>query len=117
MFKTGFSEHQTEHLNYLNKKIPAFQENAGFFFKLSIFQWSWRESNPRPNKEAIRFLHAYSGLDFRDESRPGLPNPSLSSKISLRHRGLPQLFPNLPHRWSDRLGTRAVRAMSRSLTW
>lgn len=28
------------------------------------FQWSWRESNPRPNRETIRFLHAYSGLQF-----------------------------------------------------
>ena len=26
--------------------------------------WSWRESNPRPNRETIRFLHAYSGLRF-----------------------------------------------------
>lgn len=28
------------------------------------FQWSWWDSNPRPNKETIRFLHAYSGLWF-----------------------------------------------------
>ena len=27
-------------------------------------EWSWRESNPRPNRETIRFLHAYSGLQF-----------------------------------------------------
>ena len=26
--------------------------------------WSWRESNPRPNEETIRFLHAYSRLWF-----------------------------------------------------
>ena len=26
--------------------------------------WSWRESNPRPNREIIRFLHAYSRLWF-----------------------------------------------------
>ena len=29
-----------------------------------LFLWSWRESNPRPNRETIRFLHAYSGLRF-----------------------------------------------------
>ena len=29
---------------------------AGIFFVLN--QWSWRESNPRPNKEPVRFLHA-----------------------------------------------------------
>ena len=36
--------------------------------KISGFQirlWSWRESNPRPNEEAIRFLHAYLRLNFR----------------------------------------------------
>ena len=26
--------------------------------------WSWRDSNPRPHKETIRFLHAYSSLRF-----------------------------------------------------
>ena len=26
--------------------------------------WSWWDSNPRPNRETIRFLHAYSGLWF-----------------------------------------------------
>ncbi len=26
--------------------------------------WRWRGLNPRPNKEAIRFLHAYSCLWF-----------------------------------------------------
>lgn len=29
-----------------------------------LLMWSWRESNPRPNRETIRFLHAYSGLRF-----------------------------------------------------
>ena len=29
-----------------------------------ILKWSWRESNPRPNKETIRFLHAYLRLRF-----------------------------------------------------
>ena len=27
-------------------------------------KWRWRGLNPRPNKEAIRFLHAYSCLRF-----------------------------------------------------
>ena len=35
--------------------------------------WSWRESNPRPNGETIRFLHAYSRLHFRAPARPGPP--------------------------------------------
>jgi len=27
--------------------------------------WNWRDSNPRPNKELLSFLHAYSAIDFR----------------------------------------------------
>ena len=30
------------------------------------FLWSWRESNPRPNKEPKCFLHAYLYIDFCD---------------------------------------------------
>ena len=32
---------------------------------ITLSLWSWRESNPRPNEEAIRFLHAYLRLNFR----------------------------------------------------
>ena len=52
-----------------------------------ICQWRWRELNPRPNRETIRFLHAYSRLHFRDAARPGPPTASLSSKFSLPSRG------------------------------
>ena len=31
---------------------------------LLVIMWSWRESNPRPNGEAVCFLHAYSSLRF-----------------------------------------------------
>ncbi len=27
--------------------------------------WSWRDSNPRPNKEQTGFLHAYPVIGFR----------------------------------------------------
>ncbi len=30
--------------------------------------WSWRDSNPRPNKQYISFLHAYSTIGFRLEA-------------------------------------------------
>ena len=33
--------------------------------RITLSLWSWRESNPRPNEEAIRFLHAYRRLNFR----------------------------------------------------
>ena len=32
--------------------------------RITLSLWSWRESNPRPNEEAIRFLHAYLRLKF-----------------------------------------------------
>ena len=51
-------------------------------------KWSWRESNPRPNRETIRFLHAYLGLHFRAAARPKPPTATLSSKSSSCHRGL-----------------------------
>ena len=58
-----------------------------------VTKWSWRESNPRPNKETIRFLHAYSRLCFRDTAGPGPPTAPLSSKTSSRRRGPTGLFP------------------------
>ncbi len=30
----------------------------------NIKKWSWRESNPRPNKQPMCFLHAYFVVDF-----------------------------------------------------
>ena len=53
-----------------------------------VTKWSWRESNPRPHKETIRFLHAYLGLHFRAAARPKPPTATLSSKISSDHQGL-----------------------------
>lgn len=40
-------------------------------------EWSWRESNPRPNKEPQGFLHVYSALDplARDGRRRPDPLP------------------------------------------
>lgn len=43
--------------------------------------WSWRDSNPRPNKQYISFLHAYSVFDFRLQTEHRHPIYSLSSKI------------------------------------
>ena len=45
---------------------------------MSLILWSWRESNPRPNEETIRFLHAYLGFDFRATARPKPPTATLS---------------------------------------
>lgn len=46
-----------------------------------IFLWSWRDSNPRPNKQHIRFLHAYSTIGFRLKAEDRHPTSSLSSKV------------------------------------
>lgn len=46
--------------------------------RITLSLWSWRESNPRPNEEAIRFLHAYLRLNFeykQDRSHQLIPYP------------------------------------------
>ena len=43
--------------------------------------WSWRDSNPRPNKQYIRFLHAYSTIGFRAKAESRHPTFTLASKI------------------------------------
>ena len=44
--------------------------------------WSWRGSNPRPNREPICFLHVYSSLHFSATARPGPPTAALAPKVS-----------------------------------
>ena len=63
---------------------------------LFLILWSWRESNPRPNRETIRFLHAYSSLHFRDAARPGPPTTPLSSKSSSLSRGFQETISDCP---------------------
>lgn len=43
--------------------------------------WSWRDSNPRPNKQYISFLHAYFVFDCRLKTEHKHPIFSLASKI------------------------------------
>ena len=71
-------------------------------------RWSWWDSNPRPHKETIRFLHAYSGQCFRASARTGLPTDTLSPKISPAHWGLYRLFPIFLHRLTLRFGTTSL---------
>ena len=49
----------------------------------SAFLWTWRESNPRPNKEIISLLHVYLCLNFRVQARPKPPTCTLSSVFHL----------------------------------
>ncbi len=39
-----------------------------------IIMWSWWDSNPRPHKEIMCFLHAYSGLRFSCDSKTRTTN-------------------------------------------
>jgi len=48
-------------------------------FILLLKEWSWRESNPRPNEEIISFLHAYLCLNFRVTAEPKPSTITLSS--------------------------------------
>ena len=49
---------------YLLWKIKTPQDEDLTVFCLCLFNksWSWRGSNPRPNKATICFLHAYPAL-------------------------------------------------------
>ena len=70
-----------------------------FIFLYTHKKWSWRDSNPRPNGETIRFLHAYLGLHFRATARPKPPTIALFSKISSPTRDKPLTIPDIiaPH--------------------
>ena len=57
--------------------------------------WSWRESNPRPNEEAIRFLHAYPLIDCRVQTGSGPPIPTLSPLFSPAVRSLQPIIPDI----------------------
>ena len=65
--------------------------------------WSWRESNPCPNEETIRFLHAYLRLDFRASARPKPPTVALSVLVSLKAHGRFELSPIYLHLYTEPL--------------
>ena len=48
---------------------------------LIFLLWSWRDSNPRPNKQYASFLHAYFAIGFRRKADSKQPTLRLSSKI------------------------------------
>ena len=86
----------------------ALRPVRAYFIPRNLVKWSWWESNPRPHKETIRFLHVYSGLHFRAMARPGPPTMTLSSKVSRPKRGILTLFPIYLHRLTLRFGTTSL---------
>ena len=83
---------------------------------LTRFLWRQRDSNPRPNKEPICFLHAYLGLDFRATARPKPLTIALSANISFQQCSLPKPVPIFPHRLTHSASGRWLGAMSRFST-
>ena len=70
--------------NWLQQRLKRqYGLNAHTAFSQTIEKplWSRRVSNPRPNKEQLRFLHVYFVIGFRSKSEHKHPNLPLVSKI------------------------------------
>lgn len=69
--------------NLMKKDIKSKTDSTTFnttnqqLIEKQYISWSWRDSNPRPNRETIRFLHAYSGLRFSSCSKTRTTNCNL----------------------------------------
>jgi hypothetical protein len=61
-----------------------------------LFLWSWRDSNPRPNKQYASFLHAYFAIDFRTRAESKHPTQALASKIFESWPKLPKPYFRIP---------------------
>lgn len=71
--------HDVLHEIFLKPKM--YKEYNKKTIDFSMVLWSWRDSNPRPNKQYISFLHAYSAIGFRREAESRRPTSGLSSKV------------------------------------
>ena len=58
-------------------------------------KWSWRESNPRPNEEAICLLHVYPQTWFSNKSWIRATDFYLSFLILQKSRSLTSTIPDL----------------------
>ena len=65
------------------KSEPTKLEFAFFYLK----EWSWRESNPRPNKQSKCFLHVYLTINFRMQTGSKQPILHLILFISQQSQG------------------------------
>ena len=82
-----------------------------------VFSWSWRESNPRPNKEQLCFLHTYSVVVFRVRQGSRHPNPDLISLSFTTLPELPRRYPEIAeHLVVGPESGGSIREMSRPLT-
>jgi len=82
-----------------------------------VFLWSWRESNPRPNKEQLCFLHTYSVVSFRVVQGNRHPNRNLISLSFTTLPELPRRYPEIAeHLVVGPESGVSIREMSRPLT-
>ena len=65
------NSHNSLVINYL--KRVSYRIN----YTTPSYLWSWWDSNPRPNRETIRFLHAYSSLRFSRYDKTWTTNHTL----------------------------------------
>ena len=76
--------------------------------------WSWWDSNPRPNRETIRFLHAYSGLRFSWRNKTQTTNCALILKNFTRAARHTLAISDLPAPLCPQIRNNILGAMSRS---
>jgi len=76
--------------------------------------WSCGESNPGPNEEAIRFLHAYPRFGFRMKNGSRPPIFTLSPLFHRLAGAFSRLFPILLHFLFGPLRINSTREMSHS---
>ena len=62
---------------YKNRESVSIKKRQSFEYQIIASLWSWWDSNPRPNRETIRFLHAYSGLRFSWRNKTQTTNCAL----------------------------------------
>ena len=62
---------------YKNRESVSIKKRQSFETQIIASLWSWWDSNPRPNRETIRFLHAYSGLRFSWRNKTQTTNRAL----------------------------------------
>ena len=62
---------------YKNRESVSIKKRQSFETQIIASLWSWWDSNPRPNRETIRFLHAYSGLRFSWRNKTQTTNCAL----------------------------------------
>ena len=93
-FATMYDHSPIHHIEYRIKTLESITEKLqrrGFEVTIdNIFthiqdvagvRVIWRGLNPRPNRDVLCFLHAYSSLRFRILARPGPPTNTLFSKF------------------------------------